>query len=101
VEVANVGDVPVTEKSVLTATGASGPATDEVKISTTPDRLTATRVQYTRVKGDWRVTGTSSLHGPGVTVTLHNGSTLAGPKIGTPAVVDSLGNWEVRVTAAV
>ena len=36
-----------------------------------------------------------------MTVTLHNGTTLAGPKTGTPAVVDSLGNWEVRVTAPV
>ena len=62
-EVANVGDVPGTEKSVLSATGASGSATDEVKTSTTPDRLTATRVRYTHAKGDWRVTGTSSLHG--------------------------------------
>jgi K319-like protein len=85
----------------LTATGPSGSATDEVKISTAPDRLTTTRVQYSRSKGEWRVTGTSSLKGPGVTVTLHNGSTLAGPKIGTPAVVDSLGDREVRVDAPV
>ena len=48
---------------MLSATGASGSATDKVKTSTTPDRLTATRVRYTHAKGDWRVTGTSSLHG--------------------------------------
>jgi hypothetical protein len=58
-------------------------------------------VQYTRSKGQWRVTGTSSLKGPGVTVTLHNGATVGGPVIGTPAVVDTLGNWEVRVDAPV
>jgi hypothetical protein len=85
----------------VTVTGASGSATDEVKISTTPDTLRTTLVQYTRSKGQWRVTGTSSLKGPGVTVTLHNGATNAGPVIGTPAVVDTLGNWEVRVDSPV
>jgi hypothetical protein len=85
----------------VTVAGANGSATDDVKISTTPNRLTTSLVQYTRSKGQWRVSGTSSLKGPGVTVTLHNGSTLAGPVIGTPAVVDTLGNWEVRVDAPV
>jgi hypothetical protein len=43
----------------------------------------------------------SSIAGPGVTVTLHNTGALSGAVIGTPATVDTLGNWEVRVTSTV
>jgi K319-like protein len=83
----------------VTATGANGSSTDEVQVSTTPNTLRTTRVDYTRSKREWRVAGTSSISGPGVTVTLHNTGALSGPVIGTPATVDALGNWEVRVTS--
>jgi hypothetical protein len=83
----------------LTATGAGGTRTDEVQISTTPDRLTTTLVQYTAGKREWRVSGTSSLFGPGVTITVHNGSTLDGPVIGTQPV-DTAGVWPLRTTTS-
>jgi hypothetical protein len=83
----------------VTATGANGSSTDEVNFSTTPNTLRTTRVDYTRSKREWRVSGTSSIAGPGVTVTLHNRGAVSGPVIGTPATVDNLGNWEVRVTS--
>jgi hypothetical protein len=85
----------------LTATGANGSSTDEVKVSTTPNTLRTTKAQYTASKREWRVSGTSSISGPGVTVTLHNTGALSGPVIGTPATVDSLGNWQVRVTSTI
>jgi hypothetical protein len=85
----------------VTATGANGSSTDDVKVSTTPNTLRTTQVQYTTNKREWRVSGTSSIHGPGVTVTLHNTGALSGPVIGTPATVDTLGNWEVRVTSTI
>jgi len=80
----------------LTATGPGGSATDDVSISTQPDRLAVTRAQYTNGKREWRVEGTSSVAGPGVTVTVHRGSTLTGEVIGK-ADVDTLGVWRVRV----
>jgi len=85
----------------VTATGANGSSTDEVKVSTTPNTLRPTQVQYTASKREWRVSGTSSINGPGVTVTLHNTGALSGPVIGTPATVDNLGNWQVRVTSTI
>ena len=85
----------------VTATGANGSSTDDVKVSTTPNTLRTTQVQYTTNKREWRVSGTSSITGPGVTVTLHNTGALSGPVIGTPATVDTLGNWEVRVTSTI
>jgi hypothetical protein len=85
----------------VTATGANGSSTDEVKISTKPNTLTVTQVQYTTSKREWRVSGTSSLFGPGVTVTLHNTGALSGPVIGTPATVDNLGAWQVRTTSTI
>jgi hypothetical protein len=85
----------------VTATGANGSSADEVKVSTTPNTLRPTQVQYTASKREWRVSGTSSVNGPGVTVTLHNTGALSGPVIGTPATVDNLGNWQVRVTSTI
>ena len=83
----------------LKATGAGGSSTDEVQVSTTPDALTASLVQFTTSKGEWRLTGTGSVPGPGVSIKIHNGATLAAPVIGgTPTPVDSLGAWTARFT---
>jgi hypothetical protein len=79
----------------LTAKNAGGQSTDTVQVSTTPDRLSTTAVQYTTSKKEWRVGGDDTLFGPGVTVTVHNGPTLAGPVVGR-TTVDTLGAWLVR-----
>jgi hypothetical protein len=83
----------------VTAKGAAGSSTDEVQISTTPDKLATSRVQYVQSKRDWRIDGTSSLGGPGVTITVHNGTTLGGAVVGK-ANVDALGNWSVTGTTS-
>lgn len=85
----------------VTAKGASGSATDQVQISTNPSRLTTTGVLYNTSKREWRIDGTSSVFGPGVTVTVHNGDTLTGPVIGTPVTVDTAGAWSLRTTSNV
>src|SRR4051812_11819450 len=82
----------------VTATGAGGDATDEVVVTVRDNVLTAApaNVQYIASKREWRVTGTSNVPGPNVTVTVHNGD-LSAPAISAPANVDTLGNWSVRV----
>jgi len=81
----------------VTATGAGGDATDEVVVTVRNNVLAPpTTVLYTASKGDWRIEGTSSVPGPGVTVTVHNGADLSGPVISTPVNVDVTGNWSVR-----
>jgi hypothetical protein len=85
----------------VTAKGASGSATDQVQISTTPNRLTTTGAPlYNTSKREWRIDGTSSVFGPGVTVTVHNGDTLTGPVIGS-ATVDTAGAWSLRTTSTI
>lgn len=56
------------------------------------DTLNTVRAQF-RTRGDWRVTGTATIPGPGNTITLHIGPTLAGPVLGTVAV-DATGGWD-------
>jgi Bacterial Ig domain len=70
---------------------ASNPATVTVTVLS-PDTITVTQAQF-RTRGDWRIRGTSSIAGPGNTITIHNGPTLAGPVIGTIAV-DATGAWD-------
>ena len=69
----------------------SNPATVTVNV-VAADTITIVRAQF-RTRGDWRITGTNSIFGPGNTVTIHLGPTLAGPVLGTIAV-DNLGNWD-------
>jgi hypothetical protein len=69
----------------------SNPATVTVNVAAA-DTITIVRAQF-RTRGDWRITGTNSIFGPGNTVTIHLGPTLAGPVLGTIAV-DNLGNWD-------
>ena len=71
--------------------------TDVVQISTTPDRLATTLVQYTTSKKEWNIRGTSTVFGPGVTITVHNGSSLTGQEIGK-ATVDAAGDWTLRIS---
>ena len=69
----------------------SNPATVTVNV-VAADTINLVRAQF-RTRGDWRITGTNSIFGPGNTVTIHIGPTLAGPVLGTIAV-DNLGNWD-------
>jgi hypothetical protein len=69
----------------------SNPATVTVNV-VAADSITIVRAQF-RTRGDWRITGTNSIFGPGNMVTIHLGPTLAGPVLGTIAV-DNLGNWD-------
>jgi PKD domain len=68
-------------------------ATTTVKIAGQPDPLTIARARFNG--GRWVVAGTagSKLQN---SVTVHAGSTLAGPVIGV-AVVDALGNYQLDV----
>jgi hypothetical protein len=56
--------------------------------------LTITRAQF-RQPNEWRVDGTSTFEG--ATITIHSGSTLAGPVIGTTTVPPG-GVWTFRST---
>jgi hypothetical protein len=69
----------------------SNPATITVNVAAA-DTITIIRAQF-RTRGDWRITGTNSIFGPGNTVTIHLGPTLTGPVLGT-IPVDNLGNWD-------
>jgi hypothetical protein len=68
-------------------------ATTTVRIAGQPDPLTIARARFSG--GRWVVAGTagSTLQN---SVTIHAGSTLAGPVIGV-AVVDALGNYQLDV----
>ena len=69
----------------------SNPAAVSVNV-VAADTITLVRAQF-RTRGDWRITGTNSIFGPGNTVTIHLGPTLAGPVLGT-IPVDNLGAWD-------
>jgi Bacterial Ig domain len=71
--------------------GVSNLATVTVNV-VSPDTLNIIQAQF-RTRGDWRIRGTSTIPGPGNTITIHNGPTLGGPVIGTIAV-DATGAWD-------
>jgi len=82
----------------VTARGAGGSSADAVTITTRPDVLTTAQVEYRR--GTWRMSGTSNVFGPGVTVSIHSGATATGTPFAT-AAVDALGDWQFRGSAPV
>ncbi len=60
------------------------------------EALTITRFEFRADKNEWRIGGTSTIPGPGNTMTLFVGPTVAGsPVLGT-AAVSNLGIWEFR-----
>jgi hypothetical protein len=90
----------------LKASNAAGSGTDTVDIAPRPDALKITRAQYTTSSREWRVEGTSDVFGPGVTVTIYNGTTSPTDGVTTPsgtvvgtATVDTLGAWKLRLTS--
>jgi hypothetical protein len=81
----------------LTATGPGGSSTDAVQITTRPDVLPQPTVEYRTSKREWRINGTSSVVGPGVTITIYLGPTASGTVLASPQV-DTLGAWQFRNT---
>ena len=75
---------------------ASNPATVTVNVAAA-DVITITLAQFRIQKRDWRIRGTDTIPGPGNTITIHNGPTLASPILGTIAV-DTLGAWDFRLS---
>jgi len=71
---------------------ASNPTTVTITV-TNPDIITITLAQFRTQKRDWRIRGTDTIPGPGNTITIHNGPTLASPILGTIAV-DVAGAWD-------
>ncbi len=89
----------------LTVTGPGGSDTDTVLVTAIDDVLTITDAQFRESKGQWIIVGTATVlgppelgvgGGPGNTITIHIGPTLAGPVLGT-AEVDDLGDWVFKV----
>ncbi|HZG83484.1 PKD domain-containing protein [Paenibacillus sp.] len=79
----------------LTVTGPGGSSSDTVQISALPDALTVTRAEYRIGDAEWRVEGTTDVPGPGVSITIHIGSSTAGPVLAV-AEADPLGEWGYR-----
>jgi len=77
---------------------ASAPATVTITV-TNPDLITIIQAQFRTGKRDWRIRGTDTIAGPGNTITIHIGPTLAGPILGTIAV-DVAGAWDFRISGS-
>jgi hypothetical protein len=80
----------------LTVSGPGGSSTDVTQVTTLPDNLTITRAEYRIGDSEWRITGTSDVPGPGVTITIFNGNTLDGTVLAQVGA-DTLGQWVYRV----
>lgn len=79
----------------LTVTGPGGTATDTVVVTSQVDTVNGTAEYRTR-DAEWRISGASSVAGPGNTITIYLGSTTDGKVVGT-AQVDATGAWEYRL----
>ena len=73
---------------------ASNPGTVTVTV-VSPDTLALITASF-RTTGEWRIKGTSTIPGPGNTITIHNGPDLTSPVLGTIAV-DTLGAFDFRL----
>ena len=91
---------PVSLVFRLTVSGPVGSSTDTVQISTIPDTITATRIEFRTQTAQWRIEGTSSITGPGVTMTIFLGNTNSGTVL-AEAEVDALGQWEYRESGTI
>lgn len=93
------GSTPDVLTFQLTVTGPGGSSTDTVTVTAEspfdPDVLIVSRAEYKENKGKWRIEGTSSVPGPGHTVSAYLGNPSTGTLIGT-AAVDALGSWRVQ-----
>jgi K319-like protein len=80
----------------LTASNAGGSSTDTVEISVNPDDITVTRAEYRIGNREWRIEGTDTIFGPGVSVTIYLGPTAEGAPLATNVAVDTVGAWSFR-----
>ncbi len=88
----------VTTTYTLTATNTSGSATASVAVTVNAasnEALTITQFEFRTGKNQWRIAGTSSIAGPGNTMTIFVGPTVTGTFLGT-ADVDGCGVWQFR-----
>ena len=80
----------------LTVTGPTGTATSTVQVSPAVDTTSVTA--RFRTRGQWIISGTASPFSAGQTITIHSGSTLAGPVLGTAVVSTADGTWSWKRT---
>jgi hypothetical protein len=80
----------------LTASGPGGSSTDTVEVSVNPDDITVTRAEFRISGSEWRIDGTDTIFGPGVSVTIYLGPTPTGAPLATNVPVDTLGAWSFR-----
>lgn len=80
----------------LTASSAGGSSTDTVEISVNPDDINVTRAEYRTGTSAWRIDGTDTIFGPGVSVTIYLGPTPEGAPLASNVPVDTLGAWAFR-----
>lgn len=80
----------------LTVSGPGGSSTDVTHVTTLSGNLTITRAEYRIGDSEWRISGTSDVAGPGVTITIFNGNNLGGTIL-AEVEVDALGEWLYRV----
>jgi hypothetical protein len=80
----------------LTASSAGGSSTDTVEVSVNPDDITVTRAQYRIGGSEWRIDGTDTIVGPGISVTIYIGPTATGAPLASNVPVDTLGAWSFR-----
>jgi hypothetical protein len=61
-----------------------------------PDDITVTRAEFRISGSEWRIDGTDTIFGPGVSVTIYLGPTPTGAPLATNVPVDTLGAWSFR-----
>lgn len=84
-----------TQQFTYTVSDGQLSATGNVTVTVAAaESLAVTVAEFRTGKGEWRVTGTSSVVGAQITVVI--GTTLAGPVLGTVAV-DVTGAWALRL----
>lgn len=80
----------------LTVKGQNSTSTDTVKVEPVPDSLTVTRAEYRTEVSHWKVSGTSTMEGPGITVTIFIGDTLSGFVL-SEVDIDDAGDWAYEI----
>jgi hypothetical protein len=80
--------VPPAKVTVVSSKGGA----DSKVVQLISEVLTINRATFNRTARRWLISGTSTIAGPGNTITLHLGNSALGPVIGT-VQVDALGVW--------
>jgi hypothetical protein len=80
----------------LTVSGPGASSTDTVEVSVNPDDITVARAEFRISGSEWRIDGTDTIFGPGVSVTIYLGPTAQGAPLASNVPVDTLGAWSFR-----